>query len=172
MQPKSFGELINQVGELYMKTDSNVSEFEKMKISSEGVILPSNYDTKVSASNLKQEVSGKYLSMTTSKSTKVKIPPLIRKRNDLLERIRYNSASKKKTKRVKWSKSITQKEVSIPNTLQPQQATILPPITKGSPLPKPLVAVNMSRYDIEHYIVVQVVKELLALSLPLSRPKV
>ena len=69
-----------------------------MKSSSEGVILPSNYDTKVSASNLKREVSGKYLSMTTSKSTKVKIPPLICKQKDLVERIRDNSASKKKIK--------------------------------------------------------------------------
>ena len=72
MQSKSVGELLNQVGELYMKTDSNVSEFEKMKSYSEGVILPSNYDTKLSASNLKRKISGKYLSMTTSKSTKVK----------------------------------------------------------------------------------------------------
>ena len=42
MQSKSVGELLNQVGELYLKTDSNVSE---MKSSSEGVILFSNYDT-------------------------------------------------------------------------------------------------------------------------------
>ena len=46
-----------------------------MKSYLEGVILPSDYDTKVSASNLKQEISGKYLSMTTSKITKV-TPPL------------------------------------------------------------------------------------------------
>ena len=132
-----------------MKTDSNVTEFEKMKIYSKGVILPSNYDTKVSASNLKQEISGKYLSMTTSKITKVNPPPLIRNQNDTEERIRDNSASKKKTKKVKRSKSITQKEVSIPNTVQPQHATIIPPIPKGSPFPKPLVAVKMSRDDID-----------------------
>ena len=40
MQPKSFRELVNQVGELYMNKDSNISEFEKMKSYSEGVILP------------------------------------------------------------------------------------------------------------------------------------
>ena len=119
-----------------------------MKSYSEGVILPSNYDTKLSASNLRREISGKYLSMTTSKSKKVKNPSLIRKQNNLLERIRYDSASKKKTKSVKWSKSITQKEVSIPNTVQPQQSTILPPISKGFTLPKQLVAVNMSIDDI------------------------
>ena len=96
--------------------------------------------------------------MITSKSTKVKNLPLIRKQNDLVERIRDDSASKKKTKSVKWSNSITKKEVSIPNTVQPQQATILPPIPKGSPFPKPLVAVKMSRDDIEHYIIVQAVK--------------
>ena len=102
-----------------MKTDSNASEFDQMKSYSEDVILPSDYDTKVSASNLKQEISGKYLSMTTSKITKVNPPPLIRNQNDTEERIRDNSASKKKTKKVKRSKSITQKEVSIPNTVQP-----------------------------------------------------
>ena len=53
MKSKSVGELVNQVGELYMKTDSNVLEFEKMKSSSEGEMLPSNYDTKVSSRNLK-----------------------------------------------------------------------------------------------------------------------
>ena len=53
-----------------MKTSSNVLEFDTMKSYSEGVILPPNYDTKVSASNLKREIPGKYLSMTTSKSTK------------------------------------------------------------------------------------------------------
>ena len=104
-----------------MKIDSNVSEFEKMKRYSEGVILPSNYFTKVSARNLKRDISGKYLSMITSKSTKVKNPPLIHKQNDLVERINDDSESKKKTKSVKWSKSITQKEVSIPNTVQPKQ---------------------------------------------------
>ena len=104
-----------------MKTDSNVSEFEKMKSCSEGVILPSNYDTKVSASNLKQEISGKYLSMKTSKSTKVKNPHMIRKQKYLVEIIRDNSASKKKTKSIKWSKSINQKEVRILNTVKPQQ---------------------------------------------------
>ena len=75
MQEKQVGELVNQIGELYMKTDSNASEFDQMKSYSEDVILPSDYDTKVSASNLKQEISGKYLSMTTSKITKV-TPPL------------------------------------------------------------------------------------------------
>ena len=70
------------------------------------------------------------------------------------------------------SKSITQKEVSIPNTVQPQQATIIPPIPKGSPLPKPLVAVKMSRDKIEQCSIVQAVKELLAFSSPLSIPKV
>ena len=59
-----------------------------MKSYSEGVILPSNYDTKVSASNLKREISGKYLSVTTSKGTKVKTPPLIFKKKYLVERIR------------------------------------------------------------------------------------
>ena len=82
-----------------MKTDSNVSEFDKMKSYSEGVILPSNYDTIVSASNLKREIPRKYLSMTTSKITKVKNPPLIRKQNNLLEIFRDDSASKKKTKK-------------------------------------------------------------------------
>ena len=135
-----------------------------MKSYSEGVILPSNYDTKVSASNLKREISGKYLSMTTSKSTKEKKPPLIRKQNDIVERIRDDSASKKKTKSVKWSKSITQKEVSITNTVQPQQSTILPPIPKCSPLPKPLVSVKMLRDEIKPYNIVQAVKELLAFS--------
>ena len=172
MQSKSVGELVNQVGKLYMNTDINVSEFEKMKSYSEGVFLPSDYDTKVSASNLKQEISGKYLSMTKIKITKVKNTPLTRKQNFLVERIRDNSASKKKTKRVKWSKSITQKEVSIPNNVQPQQATILPPITKCSLFTKPLVSVKMSRDDIEQYSIVQAVKELLAFSSPLSRPKV
>ena len=76
-------------------------------------MLPSNYDTKVSASNLKRAISGKYLSMTTSRSTKLKKIPLIRNQNDIVEIIRYDSSSKKKTKSVKWSKSITQKEVSI-----------------------------------------------------------
>ena len=78
MQSKSVGELVNQVGELYMKTDSNVSEFDKMKSYSEGVISSSNYDTKVSASKLKREVSGWYLSMIKSKNTKLKKPHLIR----------------------------------------------------------------------------------------------
>ena len=54
MQSKSVGELVNQVKELYMKTDSNVLEYRKMKSYPEGVILPSNFDTKVSASNLKR----------------------------------------------------------------------------------------------------------------------
>ena len=129
-----------------------------MKSYSERVILPSNYDTRVSASNLKREISGKYLSMITSKITKVKNPHLIRKRNNLVERIRDNSASKKNTKSEKWSKSITQKEVSIPNIVQPHQATIMPPIPKGSPFPKPLVAVKISIDEIEKYIIVQAVK--------------
>ena len=73
---------------------------------------------------------------------------MILKQNYLVERIRDDSAIKKKTKSVKWSKSITQKEVSIPNTVQPQQSTILPPISKGFTLPKQLVAVNMSIDDI------------------------
>ena len=34
MQSKSVRELVNQVGEIYMKTDSNVSDFKKMKSSS------------------------------------------------------------------------------------------------------------------------------------------
>ena len=58
-----------------MKTYSDVSELENMKSYSEGVILPSEYDTKVSASNLKREISGKYLSTTTSKITKVTPSP-------------------------------------------------------------------------------------------------
>ena len=58
-----------------MKTYSNVLEFETMKSYSEGVILPPNYYTKVSASNLKREISGNYLSMTISKGTKVKNTP-------------------------------------------------------------------------------------------------
>ena len=74
---------------------------------------------------------------------------MILKQNYLVERIRDDSAIKKKTKSVKWSKSITQKEVSIPNTVQPQQEKIPPPIPKGSPFPNPLVAVKMSRYDID-----------------------
>ena len=148
MQSKLVGELVNQVGELYMKTDNNVSEFKKMKSYSEGVILPSNHDTKVSASNLKREISGKYLPTITSKSTKVNPPPLLRKWNYLVEIIRDDSASNKKTKKVKLSKSITQKEVIIPDNVQPKQATILPPITKGSQFPKPLVAVKISRDDI------------------------
>ena len=123
------------------------------------MILPSNYDTKVSASNLRREISGKYLSMITSKITKVKNPPLIRKQNDLVERIRDDSARKKNTKNVKWIKSITQKEVGIPNTVQPQQAKILPPIPKGGPFPKPLVAVKISRDYMEQYSIVQAVKE-------------
>ena len=97
--------------------------------------------------------------MTKSKSTKLKKSPLIRKRNNLLERIRYDSETKKKKKSVKWSKSITQEEVSIPNTMQPQQATILPPIPKGSPLPKPLVAVNISIDDINQYSILQASKK-------------
>ena len=68
--------------------------------------------------------------------------------------------------------SITQKKVSIPNNVQPQQAAILPPKSKGSPLYKPLVAVKMSIDDIEQYIIVQAIKELLAFSSPLSRSKV
>ena len=110
--------------------------------------------------------------MTTSKITKVKNPPLIRKQNNLLEIFRDDSASKKKTKSVKWSKSITQKEVSIPNTVQPQQATILTPIPTCIPLPKILVSVNISIDDIDQYSIVQALKELLAFSSPLSRPKV
>ena len=155
-----------------MKTYSDVSELENMKSYSEGVILPSEYDTKVSASNLKREISGKYLSTTTSKITKVTPPPLIHKQNDLVERIRDDSEIKKKKKSVKWSKIITQKEVSIPNTVQPQQEKILSPITKGSPLPKPLVTEKMSRDDIEQCSIVQSVKALLEFSSSLSRPKI
>ena len=120
-----------------------------MKSYSEGVILPSKYDTKISESNLKREISGKYFSMITSKGIKVKNSHMIHKQNDLVKRIRDISASKKKTKSVKRSKSITQKEISIPNTVQHQQAKILPSIPKVSPLPKPLVAVKMTRYDID-----------------------
>ena len=64
----------------------------------------------------------------------------------------------KKTKRVKWSKSITKREVSIPNTVQPKQANIYQQIPKGSALPKPLVTVKMSRDDIDQYSIVQAVK--------------
>ena len=56
--------------------------------------------------------------------------------------------------------------------MQPQQAKILPPIPKGIPLPKPLVAVKISREYIEQYSIVQAEKKLLVFSLPLSRSKV
>ena len=40
LQSKSVGELVNQVRELNIMTDINVSEFEKMKNCLEGLILP------------------------------------------------------------------------------------------------------------------------------------
>ena len=146
----------------------------RCELETKNVLLPSNYDSKVSASNLRSELLGKSL---TSKAKKPK--SILKKRKMKEEMIQSNKKSiifkvsdavkpKQETSNDREDKKNVLPHPSRVNTTE-NIVQLLPPRSLGPPKTKPPSPFIGPR---EEQDLISAVKHLLSLSSPLSKPKV